>query len=80
MTSPAKEGGVQVAVPRGKHSSERSICKNTFTATSCVCVCARAGAEGAAGQVRADHTRTDPLPHKVDLQISAAYFFVLNIK
>lgn len=73
-----EEEGSQVAVPRGKKKILREdTCANIFTATLCVCV---RSTKGAAAQVNKDHVRADPLRRRVDLQISAAYFFVLNIK
>lgn len=50
-----------------------------FSLQLCVCVRVRS-TKGAAAQVNKDHVRADPLRRRVDLQISAAYFFVLNIK
>lgn len=75
-----EEEGLQVAVPPGEKKIIilcAATCANIFTATSCVCVWST---EGAATQVNKDHVRADPPRRRVDLQISAAYFFVSNIK
>jgi len=44
------------------------------------CVRACVSTEGVAEGVNGNHISADPLRHKVELQKSAAYFFVLNIK
>lgn len=59
-----------------ENALREDACAKTLSRRLRVC----ASSEGAAGQVHDDHIRADPLPHKVELQISAAYFFVSNIK
>lgn len=71
-------GEVEEGGCRELHPTKNTLQEDTSAKILSQHLCVHVSTEGAAGQVQDDHIHADP--HKVEIQISAAYFFVLNIK